>query len=321
MKKGDNLVSVIVPIYNTEKYLRECLNSILVQSYCHLEIILINDGSLDNSGVIADEYARMDARVKVIQKQNEGASITKNLGIANATGKYITFIDADDFIRTDFIENLLNDMTKYQVAVTTTTKMCPIDKENSENVEVYSQGETLEKMFYGTLEKSQNGVQMFERQLLIDNTILFDPKKKVGEDFDFFVQAIMRCDWVAVDYRKMYYYRPNPNSTMNQSINKGLMRAVDNFSHIGEELIEKYPTLRQAVDAKKFSDSVSLSMRGYHVRSEWQDDFIKLELNIESLKWRVLRDSKVIRRVRAAALVYCMLGYRIGTIMLRRIKK
>ena len=321
MKKGDNLVSVIVPIYNTEKYLRECLNSILVQSYCHLEIILINDGSLDNSGVIADEYARMDARVKVIQKQNEGASITKNLGIANATGKYITFIDADDFIRTDFIENLLNDMTKYQVAVTTTTKMCPIDKENSENVEVYSQGETLEKMFYGTLEKSQNGVQMFERQLLIDNTILFDPKKKVGEDFDFFVQAIMRCDWVAVDYRKMYYYRPNPNSTMNQSINKGLMRAVDNFSYIGEELIEKYPTLRQAVDAKKFSDSVSLSMRGYHVRSEWQDDFIKLELNIESLKWRVLRDSKVIRRVRAAALVYCMLGYRIGTIMLRRIKK
>ena len=185
MKKGDNLVSVIVPIYNTEKYLRECLNSILVQSYCHLEIILINDGSLDNSGVIADEYARMDARVKVIQKQNEGASITKNLGIANATGKYITFIDADDFIRTDFIENLLNDMTKYQVAVTTTTKMCPIDKENSENVEVYSQGETLEKMFYGTLEKSQNGVQMFERQLLIDNTIFINTFCKFSETIKF----------------------------------------------------------------------------------------------------------------------------------------
>ena len=85
--------------------------------------------------------------------------------------------------------------------------------------------------------------------------------------------------------------------------------------------MKKYPNLRPAVDAKKFSDSVSLAMRSYHIRSEWEDYFKKLEGNIRSLKWRVMIDNKVRKKVRAAAFVYCMLGNRIGTILLRRIKK
>jgi len=321
MKNGNILVSIIIPVYNVEKYLYSCLDSIVRQKYKNLEIILINDGSTDSSGKIADEYAKSDIRIKVFHKKNEGVSIAKNLGIINATGKFITFVDADDYIRTDFIDNLLKDMTSYRVAVTTTPKIRAIDEDSSESVEVYSQYETLEKLFYGTLEKSLNGVQMFDRQLLVDNNILFDPEKKVGEDFEFFAQAIIACDRIAVDYRKMYYYRPNPTSTMNQSINKGLMKAVTNFSLIGDKLVKKYPTLRRAIDAKKFTDSVSLSIRGYHVRSEWQKDFKDLEYNIGSLKWQILRDKNARTMVRAAALVYCLFGYNVATIILRGLKK
>lgn len=321
MKSKNPLVSIVIPIYNVEKYLRECLDSILAQTYKNLEIILIDDGSFDDSGRIADEYAKKDKRIKFVRKQNEGASKTKNLGIKNATGKFITFIDADDYVREDFIENLVNDMTKYNTPITATTKMCPINEDNSEIVEIYSQYEAFEKMFYDTLEKSDNGIQMFDGQLLVENKILFDPEKKVGEDFDFFAQALVCCDKVAVDYRKMYYYRPNPTSTMHQKINEGLMNAVTNFYSIGEGLVKKHPDLQKAVGAKRFSDSVSLAMRSYDVRGEWRGEFKNLGYNIRSFKWRVLFDGKARKKVRAAAFVYCIFGNHIGTITLRMIKK
>lgn len=316
------LVTVCIPVYNTEKYLIECLESVLRQKYENLEILLVNDGSLDSSGSIADQYARRDSRVEVIHKQNEGVSKAKNLAIKKATGKFITFIDSDDYIREDFIENLVNDMTNYGVLIATTpTEICPISEDDLANIAVYSQYETLEKMFYGTLERSENGMQMFDRNLLVDNDILFDPTKKIGEDFDFFVRVLTYCKEVVVDYRKMYYYRPNPTSTMHQKVNKNLMNAVANFSSIGEKLLKKYPDLQGAINAKKFSDSVSLAMRGYHVRNEWRDEFEELEYNIRSIRWRVLLDNKARKKVRVAALIYCALGIHAGTVTLRRLKK
>lgn len=316
------LASVIIPIFNVEKYLRECLDSVLSQTYNNLEIILVDDGSSDNSGKIADKYAKKDSRITIIRKQNEGVSKTKNLGIKIATGKFITFIDADDYIRDDFVENLVNDMVKHDAPIATTaTEMCAIDQDTSVNIEVCSQFEALERMFYGTLEKSENGVQMFDRQLLVENKVLFDAEMKIGEDFDFFVQALCRCNRVVIDYRKMYYYRPNPNSAMHQKINEGLMKAVTNFSSVGERLVKKHPDLQKAVDAKKFNDSVALAMRGYHARLEWRDDFEKLLYNIKSLKWQVLFDRKARTKVRVAAFVYSISGSYVGTTILRRIKR
>lgn len=320
--KNNTTTSVIIPIYNVEKYLSECLDSVINQTYRNLEIILVDDGSSDSSGKIANKYAKKDTRITIIHKQNEGVSVAKNLGIKTATGKFITFIDADDYIRKDFVENLVNDMSKHNAQiVTTATEMHTIDQDTSADIEVFSQFETLERMFYGTLEKSENGVQMFDRQLLAKHKILFDPKKKIGEDFDFFAQALRHCNRVVIDYRKMYYYRSNPTSAMHQKINAGLMKAVTNFSSVGEGLTKIYPELRKAVDAKKFNDSVALAMRSYHARLEWCEDYDKLLYNIKSLKWQILLDRKVRAKVRIAAFVYCTAGNQIGTRVLRRIKR
>lgn len=98
------LVTVVVPIYNVEKYLNRCLDSIVNQTYQNLEIILVDDGSLDNCPRICDEYAQKDNRIKVIHKQNAGQGIARNVGIANATGKYICFFDSDDYIDANMIE-------------------------------------------------------------------------------------------------------------------------------------------------------------------------------------------------------------------------
>ena len=105
-------VSIIVPIYNVAKYLPSCLDSILNQTYDNLEILLINDGSTDSSPMIIEEYSQKDSRIKAFSQKNSGQSSARNLGLKHATGKYISFIDADDKIKPNFISNLLEPFSK-----------------------------------------------------------------------------------------------------------------------------------------------------------------------------------------------------------------
>lgn len=111
------LISVIVPIYNVEKYLERSVGSLLGQTYRNLEIILVNDGSTDRSGAMCDEFAAKDNRIKVIHKQNGGSSSARNLGIEAATGDYIGFCDSDDYTESDMYENLLSVMKQHEDAV------------------------------------------------------------------------------------------------------------------------------------------------------------------------------------------------------------
>ena len=104
----NELVSIIVPVYNVEKYIKKCVDSLITQTYSNLEIILVNDGSPDNSGKICDEYAQSDSRIKVIHKANGGLSDARNTGIDIAEGQYIFFLDSDDWIDCQCIEKLHN---------------------------------------------------------------------------------------------------------------------------------------------------------------------------------------------------------------------
>lgn len=99
-----DIVSIVVPVYNVEKFLKECLDSICTQTYTNLEIILIDDGSTDSSGKICDDYAKLDKRIKIFHNKNYGVSYSRNLGIKEANGKYIVFIDSDDVIESNYIE-------------------------------------------------------------------------------------------------------------------------------------------------------------------------------------------------------------------------
>ena len=106
------LISVIVPVYNVEPYLRRCVDSILRQTYRNLEILLVDDGTKDNCGAICDAYARQDERVKVIHKENGGLSSARNAGIDASTGEYLSFVDSDDWIEPDMIKALADNMTR-----------------------------------------------------------------------------------------------------------------------------------------------------------------------------------------------------------------
>jgi len=111
------LISVIIPVYNVEKYVERCLDSVINQTYKNLEIILIDDGSTDNSGKICDEYVKKDNRIIVVHKENGGVSSARNIGIELANGDYIGFVDSDDYIEKEMYENLFNNLIKYNVDI------------------------------------------------------------------------------------------------------------------------------------------------------------------------------------------------------------
>lgn len=118
------LISIIMPVYNVEQYLNYCMESILAQDYKNLEIILIDDGSTDSSGDMCDEYAKNDSRIKVIHKKNGGLSSARNIGIEVMTGKYMTFVDPDDYIRIDYVSR----MYKYILEDETDLVVCSYKK-------------------------------------------------------------------------------------------------------------------------------------------------------------------------------------------------
>ena len=107
------MISIIVPVYNVEKYLSRCLDSILVQTYRDFELILVDDGSTDRSGAICDEYASRDERIKLIRQSNQGLSVARNVGLDAARGDYIGFVDSDDYIHPETYQILLDALLKY----------------------------------------------------------------------------------------------------------------------------------------------------------------------------------------------------------------
>ena len=117
-------ISVVIPIFNADKYLHRCINSVLSQSYTDFELLLIDDGSTDKSGKICDEYAREDDRVRVFHKENGGVSSARNLGLDNAKGEWVSFVDADDRVETDYLKKCTRNFAGFPKMLTKRTVYC-----------------------------------------------------------------------------------------------------------------------------------------------------------------------------------------------------
>jgi glycosyltransferase involved in cell wall biosynthesis len=122
------LISVIIPVYKVEKYINRCVESVLVQNYHNIEVILVDDGSPDNCGIICDRYADKDSRVKVIHKTNGGLSDARNAGLNIATGQYICFIDSDDYIEKDMLKDMYDNIVRTGADITI-CNYCAVDNE------------------------------------------------------------------------------------------------------------------------------------------------------------------------------------------------
>lgn len=231
-----DLVSIIIPVYNAENYIEECLKSIISQTYSNIEIIIINDGSSDHSESICKKYNDIDNRIKLISIENKGVSDARNLGINNSKGKYLTFIDSDDIIAPDYIELLIKDtdsnclnICKYLTFSDTftydTTDYTTITISKKEFINLYEM-----KLF------NTPCCKLYNKKIINDNNILFDTKLSIGEDLLFNLKYYDKINEVKVIDKKLYFYRYHGAGTLSTKYTKDmkkiqfmLINELDNF--------------------------------------------------------------------------------------------
>ena len=216
-----DLISVIIPIYNVDKYLSRCIDSVINQTYKNLEIILVDDGSTDNSGKICDEYALKDTRIKVIHKQNGGVSSARNVGLDIAKGEYIGFIDSDDYIESDMYEFLYDLLIKNNTEISCcnkfdfnsiTNKYLPDKCFPKEGI--LSLNEVLQDIGGGF----HIVTKIFNKNLI--NNIRFNEKFAIGEDLLFCFKVLKNSKKTIFKNIAKYYYYNNQNSVIRKKVFK-----------------------------------------------------------------------------------------------------
>lgn len=254
--KGDKImISVIVPIYNSEKYLSQCIESILNQTYKDIELILVDDGSTDTSGKICDEYAEKDKRVIVYHNSHSGfAAVGRNRGLDLATGDYIGFIDSDDYISEDMYEKLINDikLTNAEIAICGYSLYYQdFEKFESDPVKttVIEGNYNVNKCFAVNLSNGTFNFQiscnkLFKRTLI--QNIKFEAVH-VGEDVTFNCRAFLKCNKFVTNSKCMYFYRRHgENSTSGKFTEKRLENIYS--AVVAYELYKNHPKLNSLAE-------------------------------------------------------------------------
>lgn len=250
--KKNPLVSVVVPIYNVEPYLRECVNSILGQTYSNTEIILVDDGSTDGSSLICDEYSKRDSRIRVIHKANGGLSDARNTGLDDAHGDFVTFVDSDDWLEPNMIERCMNLIEINNADFCGASFMLAYRDHKVPNhvfakgPEVYSKEEALAKYLFNT----NIGVCIWgsvHRRSLWDEVRC--PVGKLHEDQHTKYLLLDHANIVVFDPEPLYNYRQRKGSIGHSSFSEhsyDLLKGIDaQYNYISK----KYPNIEPSIGA------------------------------------------------------------------------
>lgn len=221
------MFSIIVPVYNVEKYLTQCIESLICQTYSNIEIILVDDGSRDRSGKICDEYMQKDSRIKVIHKNNEGLGMARNSGLECVTGEYVTFVDSDDFLKKDAIEKLVDGIKIYD-ADTVIGGYSRIDESgkcifnDKFQTRCYSGNEVQDILFprlMGSAPDNKDSIRpsvwnaAYSIEIIRANNLKFPSEREyIAEDIVFDIEYYRFSKKVALIDSSGYMYRVTPGS-------------------------------------------------------------------------------------------------------------
>lgn len=239
----EGLISVIVPVYNVEKYINKSIDSMIKQTYENWEIILIDDGSQDKSGEICDEYAKKSDKIKVIHKKNGGVSSARNVGLENAKGEWITFIDPDDWIEQNYLEELLKIAVenKAELVLCGYNRVTTNKKEKiNNNGQIISVG--LRDFLIKTL-NPQTGygfciMKLYKRNVIKDN--IFETKLSVGEDALFNEKVALNITKACFYEKSLYNYRINSNSVVRKFDTNYAIKYLNSMKINKSYLMETY---------------------------------------------------------------------------------
>ena len=280
-------VSVIVPAYNAEKYLGECLNSICEQSYQALEIIVIDDGSNDATASIIRNYTKRDLRIVPYYNENHGVSYSRNFGLEHCTGEYITFADADDMVAPDFVSQMVCDLegTNADMAVIGVAKSNAFTPElfTSGKISVYEEPEILAQLFGQFQGFVWN--KLYKKSLFQTNNLCLEQNVSVCEDLLFNVFYALHCKKVVYNCGHKYFYRQVESSASNRLDNPKWFDAMKVY----QEIIELVREDESAYKLVAFQYSMFLCASKYRVRfiKDGKDE-LEDQLNIEIKRMRPL---------------------------------
>ena len=250
MNTQDELISIIIPVYKVEKYLEKCINSIIGQTYTNLQIILVDDGSPDNSGKICDKYAKEDSRIEVIHKSNGGLSEARNSGIERAKGKYIGFVDSDDYIKEDMYEVLYNLITKFQADVSICNLYDVIDDEKNirninEGIKEYNRIDILKEVLMDKNIQSYAWNKLYKKELF-DN--IKYPIGRKYEDIGTTFYVLEQCKKVVVTGSAEYFYLKREDSLVNDVTESTILDYID-------LIIDRYLYVKKNIkELEKYND-------------------------------------------------------------------
>lgn len=249
---GEEVISVIVAVYNAEKYVHKCIESLLSQTYRALEIILVNDGSTDDSGHICDAYAEKDDRVRVLHKENGGQASARNMALRIATGDYIGFVDADDWVAPDMYEVLYTALGETGAGIA----MCGryrVDEETGLGVKVFchdgrrvvSSEEAVRRFLLWDDIDSSSCDKLFRKAVLAG---LFFPSGYICEDVPFVYTALKQAGTIAMTGVPLYYYRQTPGSTSRSSYSERSMGLVLYSREVRDDVLSRYTGLKEEAE-------------------------------------------------------------------------
>lgn len=280
------LISVIVPIYNVEKYLDKCVGSIIDQTYKNLEIILVDDGSPDNSPKMCDEWSKKDKRIKVIHKENGGLSDARNAAIDVAKGEYITFIDSDDYVSYDFIAYLYKNIKSNMISVAPyiiTTDSKQINTDMGYKNEELNNKQALDRMI------TDRGFTVSACSKLYDIS-LFEgvryPKGRLFEDTATTYKLFLKCNEISYCSKGGYYYYKREDSIINSAYNKKQLDFIIFTDKMIEDVLKKYPDLSDSIESKKIDARFSILRRMLLTKALSKEDKEEKDKIIKYIKER-----------------------------------
>ncbi|MBO4821131.1 MAG: glycosyltransferase [Prevotella sp.] len=245
------MVSIIVPIYNTGSYLNQCLKSIVEQTYSYLDIILVDDGSTDDSVSICKDFASRDNRIRLFSQQNGGASAARNLGLKHTIGEFVMFVDSDDWIENVMVERLIQEMTSSQASLVISN--VPGDKKTYEDtitMESYKAlGLLLQGAWWGPVGK------LFLKKHI--GKLRF-PKATISEDYVFMAELLSK-DGIVFYTPHCYYHRETRDGSLSHlALSKRKFEEYDNVSYVARFIKENHPQFKKLAEARMAETSLKL---------------------------------------------------------------
>lgn len=299
------LISIIVPIYNVEAYLAKCINSIISQTYGNLEIFLVDDGSPDRCGFISDEYAKQDARIKVIHKKNGGLSDARNVAIDVAKGEYITFVDSDDYVANDYVESLYKLIVENDAQMSITRcipffeGMEPVHTRQAKITKVFDTYNALISLFYQKDFDNAAWAKMYHCSLFKSG--IRYPKGWLYEDLPTTYKLMMLCNKIAFSSYENYYYLLRKDSIEGAPFKPQKYECcIKIIRQLEENKKKMFPAIQKSVDCRIVSFA-------FHILLEIPKEQIEMRTNlldiIKRYRIRILLDGCARRKTRIACLL------------------